>query len=147
MLRKIVLIFSLLIDEPLIGEWRLDLSQSQFPSGPPAYSRVTTTIESWKDGIKVVYDMVGVRGGVTHWEWSGKLDGKDYPLRGAEEVVTNAYSRAGDRTYTMLFKVDGRVTTTNNIVISPDGRTMTVTTPSRNAKGQPVVNTAIYARQ
>jgi hypothetical protein len=146
-LGKIAFIFCILLDEPLIGVWRLDFSQSQFPSGPSAYSRVITRIEPFKDGVKVVYDMVGVRGGVTHWEWAGKLDGNDYPLRGAEEVVTNAYMRTGERAYTMLFKVDGRPVTTNNIVISADGRTMTVTSPARNTKGQPVVNTAVYIRQ
>lgn len=132
--------------EPLFGAWRLNLSESSFASGPPAYSRVTCRIVPWGDGMKVVYDMAGVRGGVTHWEWTGRLDGKDYPLQGVEEVVTNAYSRAGDRAYTMLFKVDGSVTTTNNIVISPDGRTMTVRTATRNAKGQSVMNTAVYHR-
>ena len=91
--------------------------------------------------------MVGVRGGVTHWEWTGMIDGKDYPLRGVEEVVTNAYTRTGDRSYTVTFKVDGRTTTTNNIVISADGRTMTVKAAAVNAKGRSIVNTAIYQRQ
>jgi len=133
--------------EPLFGIWRLNLTESQFASAPPAYSRVTCRIESFKDGVKVVYDMVGVRGGVTHWEWAGKIDGKDYALQGVEEVVTNAYTRIGDRTYTVAFKVDGRTTTTNNIAISADGRTMTVTAAAVNAKGRSVVNTAIYQRQ
>src|SRR5207244_896618 len=79
--------------EPLLGTWRLNFAQSTFASGPPPYSRVTTKIESSGDGLKVIYDMVGERGGTTHWEWMGRLDGKDYPLEGIEEVVTNAYSR------------------------------------------------------
>ena len=33
------------------------------------------------DGIKVVYDMVRPRGGVTHMEWTGKLDGMDYAVQ------------------------------------------------------------------
>jgi hypothetical protein len=133
--------------EPLFGIWRLNLAESDFASGPSAYSRVTCKIEPLKDGMKVVYDMVGVRGGVTHWEWTGRIDGNHYALQGVEEVITNAYTRTGDRTYTMVFKVDGRAATTNHIVISPDGRTMTVTTAAVTAKGGNVVNTVIYNRQ
>ena len=99
---------------------------------------MTTKIESSNDGLKVIYDMVGERGGVTHWEWMGRLDGKDYPLEGIEEAVTNAYNRIADRTYDLVFKVDGRVTTTTRISISPDGKTMTVTSPT---------NTAIYNKR
>jgi hypothetical protein len=124
--------------EPLVGMWRLNFSESTFGSGPPAYSRVTCRIEPWEDGLRVIYDMVGTRGGVTHWEWTGRLDGKDYPLEGIEEVVTNAYSRIADRTYNVVFKVDGRVTTTTKISISPDGKIMTVTSGS---------NTAVYRKR
>jgi hypothetical protein len=128
--------------EPLLGTWRLNFAQSSFASGPPPYSRVTTKIESSGDGLKVIYDMVGERGGVTHWEWMGRLDGKDYPLEGIEEIATNAYSRIGDRTYDVVSKINGRITTTTRISISMDGRTMTVT--STTAKG---VNTAIYDKR
>jgi hypothetical protein len=124
--------------EPLLGTWHLNFAQSTFASGPPAYARVTTRIESSNDQLKVIYDMVGERGGVTHWEWTGRIDGKDYPLEGIEEVVTNAYSRISDRSYDLVFKVDGRTTSTTRISISPDGQTMTVTNGS---------NAAIYKRR
>jgi hypothetical protein len=118
--------------EPLIGEWHLRFDESTFASRPQ-YKRVTTKIEPRRDGLKVVYDMVGVRGGVTHWEWMGRVDGRDYALQGVEEVVTNAYVRTADRQYTITTKVNGRVTTTATITISPDGRIMTVTSPGNRA--------------
>lgn len=108
--------------EPLFGVWRLSSS-----SGPSAYSRVTCKIEPWQDGLRVTYDMVGNRGGVTRWEWTGRLDGKDYPLEGVEEAITEAYSRVDDHTYRIAMKVDGRPATTTTVSISPDGKTMTVT--------------------
>ena len=130
-----------------MGTWHLNFMESTFESGPPPYKRVATKIEPWEDGLKVTYDMVGVRGGVTHWEWTGRLDGRDYPLQGVEEVVTNAYSRVGDLAYALATKVDGRITTNTTIAISPDGKVMTVTSPASTAKGQSVVNTAIYNKQ
>src|SRR5687768_17504133 len=87
----IVLVASGQVAEPLSGTWVLNFAESTFLSGPPQYKRVITRIEPWNDGLKVVYDMVGVRGGVTHWEWTGRIDGKDYPLQGVEDVITYAY--------------------------------------------------------
>ena len=142
-----MLVFLLAQDAmPLVGTWRLNLAQSRFASGPPSYARVICRIEPWEDGLKVVYDMIGTRGGVTHWEWTGRLDGKDYALEGVEEVVTNAYSRLDDHTFAIVTKSDGRPTTTTRIVISPDRKVMTVTSPATNPQGQRVVNTATYER-
>ena len=131
----------------LVGTWRLDFAGSTFASGPPVYVRVTCKIEPWNDGLKVTYDMVGERGGVTHWEWTGRLDGKDYPLQGIEEVVTNAYRRVGDRAYEVVAKIDGRITATTRIVISPEGTVMTVTSPASDAHGRRVLNTAVYKKR
>jgi hypothetical protein len=132
----LVLFVSLLLQtsDALFGTWRLVSS-----SGPSAYSRVTCKIEPWQDSVRVVYDMVGLRGGVTHWEWTGKLDGKDYPLQGIEENVTDAYSRVDDHTYRVVLKVDSKPATTSTISISSDGKTMTVTSSSSN--------TAVYAKR
>jgi hypothetical protein len=132
----LVLFVSLALQAPdaLFGTWQLVSS-----SGPSAYSRVTCKIEPWQGGVRVVYDMVGLRGGVTHWEWNGKLDGKDYPLQGIEEDVTDAYSRVDDHTYRVVLKVDGKPATTSTISISADGKTMTVVSSSSN--------TAVYSKR
>jgi len=131
---------------PLAGVWRLNFAKSDFASGAPPYSRVTCRIEPWEDGLRVIYDMVGTRGGITHWEWTGRVDGKDYPMEGVEEVITNAYSRIDDHTFIVVSKLDGRPASTTRIVISPDGKVMTVTTPATNPRGQRVMNTAIYEK-
>jgi hypothetical protein len=146
-LGQITILLLLLQDvSPLVGTWRLNMERSKFDSGPPAYSRVTCRIEPWQDGLKVVYDMIGTRGGVTHWEWTGRVDGKDYALQGVEEVVTNAYSRLEDHVFAIVTKVDGRPTSTTRIVISPDRKVMTVVSPATTPQGQRVTNTAIYEK-
>lgn len=129
----------------LFGTWRVNLAESTFAAGAP-YRRVTCKIAPWEDGLKVIYDIVGTRGGVTHWEWMGKLDAKDYTLQGVEVVVTNAYTQIDERTYTTVIKEDGRVTTTSKITISADNKVMTVTSATPNAQGQQVVNTVVYNR-
>src|SRR5436190_13833185 len=113
-----------------MGAWRLNSPKST------EYKRVTTTIEPWEDGMKVMYDMVGTRGGVTHVEWNGRFDGKDYPVQGIDYVMTNAYSRIDDRNYSIVIKRDGQISGIVKVSISSDGRTLTAVTSGKNAKGQ-----------
>ena len=65
--------------------------------------------------------MVRPRGGVTHLEWTGQFDGRDYPVQGVEEFVTYAYQRIDDRTYDVITKLDGRPAATSRAVLSADG--------------------------
>ena len=135
----------------LTGTWKLNLAKSTYEAGPPNYKRSTCKIESRAEGLnvglKVTYDMVGIRGGITHIEWVGKLDGKDYPIEGVDEVLTNAYTRIDERTYDVVVKADGVKAATARIVIAPDGKTLTSITSTRNARGQILKTTAVYDRQ
>ena len=52
-----------------LGSWSLNIARSTYDPGPAPYKRATYTIEPWgSDGMKVTYDMVHPRGGVTHLE-------------------------------------------------------------------------------
>ena len=141
--------------DALTGTWKLNLAKSTYEAGPPNYKRSTCRIESLPDalnaglnvGLKVTYDTVGIRGGITHIEWVGQLDGKDYPMEGVDEVLTNAYTRIDERTYDVVVKADGVKAATARIVIAPDGKTLTSITSTRNASGQILKTTAVYDRQ
>lgn len=128
------------------GTWKLNLEKSTYNPGPPPYRRATYRIEPWKDGIKVVYDMVRQRGGVNHLEWMGTLDGRDYAVQGVEELITNAYKPLGDREWEVVLKIDGRVAATSRVTLSPDGKTMTTVTTGRNAQGAQVTTTTVYEK-
>ena len=91
--------------------------------------------------------MVGIRGGVTHMEWTGKFDGKDYPVQGVDYVLTNAYTPVDERSYQILIKVDGLVAATARVAVSPDGKTLTTSTVEKNARGESVTTTTVYDRQ
>jgi hypothetical protein len=132
---------------PWFGTWRLNPAKSTQRSEPSPYKRVTLRIEPWEDGLKVTYDMVGTRGGVTHLEWTGRFDGKDYAVQGASYVLTNAYRRIDDRTYAIVVKVDGESVATARVVVSHDGRTLTVATTEKGPKGPTVDITTVYERQ
>jgi hypothetical protein len=132
--------------EAWFGAWRLNLANSAEKPESPRYKRITTRIEPWEDGLKVTYDMVGIRGGVTHTEWTGKFDGKDYPMQGVDYVMTNAYRKVDDRNYEIAIKLDGVPTATARVTVSADGKTLTVATAERTANGQTKTTTATYER-
>ena len=127
--------------QPWLGVWTLKMT-------PPArYKRVTSRIEPWNEGLKVTYEMVGLRGGVTHWEWNGRFDGKDYPVQGADTVLTNAYRKIDDRSYEIVIKVDGNVAAVSKVSVSVDGKTLQVATEERIAGGKTVRTAAEYERK
>ena len=113
-----------------LGVWRLDLARSEWKTGPSPYTRGTWKIERAGDAVRMIYDLVGTRGGVTHMEWTGQFDARDYPLQGADAVVTYAYTRVDARTLDLLVKVDGNVTMRGRLMLSADGRSLTSETPA-----------------
>lgn len=135
------------LDPGWFGLWRLNLERSTYRPGPPPYRRATYRIEPYANGIRVVYDMVRPRGGVTHLEWTGLFDGRDYPVQGVEEVVTYAYRRIDDRTYDVVTKLDGRTAATSRAVLSADGRSITTTTAGRDSRGMDVTTITVYEKQ
>jgi hypothetical protein len=124
------------------GVWKVNVERSSYSSGTPPYKRATRRIEPSERGVRIVDDVVQPRGGVVHLEWIGRFDGLDYPVQGAEVVLTNAYRCHDDRTCELVQKLDGEVVVTARLTISRDGRVLTTV-----AAGQPASFTTIYEKQ
>jgi hypothetical protein len=130
------------------GSWSLNVARSTYDPGPPPYKRATYTIEPWgSDGMKVIYDLVHPRGGVTHLEWQGRIDGTDYPLQGIDAFVTYAYNQVSPGVYETIVKMGGRPAAKSTITLSPDGQTMTTTTKGVESGGRAVTTVAVYEKQ
>ena len=132
---------------PWFGTWQLEQPQAAGRLETPVYKKITLRIEPWEDGLRVVYDMVRTRGGITHVEWQGRFDGRDYPVQGMDYYLTNAYRPIDARSYEITIKVDTRVAATATAVVSPDGGTLTVTTVEKDARGRALTTTAVYRKQ
>jgi predicted metalloprotease len=91
--------------------------------------------------------MVRLRGGITHMEWSGRFDGREYPVQGVDYVLTNAYRQLSDRSYEIVVRVDGRKVAVATAVVSPDGRRLRVDTVEQDARGQTVTSAAEYGKR
>ena len=134
-------------DDRWLGTWFLNLAKSVYVPGPAPYKRGTWTIERAGEALKMTYDLVAVRGGVTHMEWSGRLDGAAYRLQGPDVVVTYAYTQMDALTLDLVVTIDGIPSVSGRVVRSVDGRSITATTSSRNARGEAVTTKSVYEKR
>lgn len=116
------------VPDDWVGTWALNIARSTYSPGPAPYKRATYRIERLADSFRVIYDMVHPRGGTTHLEWTGRMDGRDYALQGVDQAITYAYVPASDGTCEIVVKIDGRVAARSRVTLSPDGRTMSTQT-------------------
>ena len=130
---------------PNMGTWKLNEAKSRFPPG--ASKNTTVVYEAAGDSVKVTVDGVDGDSKPTHNEWTGKFDGKDYPLTGDPTSDTRGYKKVDDRTTELTNKKDGKVTVTGRIVVSADGKSRTVTVSGTDAKGKKWKSTAVYDKQ
>jgi hypothetical protein len=130
---------------PNLGTWKLNEAKSKLSPGLP--KNLTVVYEASGDNTKGTIDGVDGQGKPTHNEWTGKFDGKDYPVTGDPNSDTRAIKQVDDHHYELTVKKGGKVTMTGKAVISADGKTRTVTISGTNAKGEKVTSTAVYDKQ
>src|SRR5687768_11403375 len=142
----VVLVANAQSADPFVGTWRLNVAKSTYTPGPVPKS-ITSTYEAAGKGYKVSVKNDSASGGF-QYGYTTALDGKDSVLTGNNpnaDVVT--VTRIDARTLQVVSKKGGKVTITQRNVLSPDGKTRTVTTTGTDAQGQKVNNVAVFERQ
>lgn len=132
-------------DDANLGTWKLNEAKSKYSPGAPKNTSVV--YEAAGDSIKVTVDGVGADGKPSHNEWTGKFDGKDYPLTGDPTADTRSYKKIGARTLELTNKMGGKVMVSGKIVISADGKSRTVSISGTDASGKKITSTAVYDKQ
>ena len=127
---------------PTAGTWKLNESKSKFGDGMGKSTMVVW--EKVGDDEKCTVDGVDGAGKKTHTVWTGKLDGKHYPITGDATSDTRSFKLNGKDTIDMVSKKDGKTVGEGKIVVAPDGKTRTVTNTMTNAKGEKVTSTLAY---
>jgi hypothetical protein len=130
---------------PSLGTWKLNEAKSKIPAG--STKNLTVTYESAGDSIKGTIDGVDGKGNPTHSEWTGKFDGKDYPVTGDPASDSRAIKQVDDHHYNLTVKKAGKVTATGKAVIAADGKSRTVTVSGTNAAGEKVESIGVYDKQ
>lgn len=127
------------------GTWKLNEAKSKLGPGLP--KNTTVVYEAADDNVKVTIEGTDSAGKPAHNEWTGKFDGKDYPVTGDPSSDARSLQKINDHTLTFTVKQGGKVITTGRVVVSPDGKTRTVTTSGTDSKGNKVRGTAVYDKQ
>jgi hypothetical protein len=129
---------------PNMGTWKLNEAKSKLAGKAKNH---TVVYEAAGDQIKVTVDGVDENGGAVHSEWTGKFDGKDYPVTGDANSDTRSYRMINKNILSLTGKKGGKVNLTGRIVISRSGKSRTVTTTSTSPEGKRITNVAVYDKQ
>jgi hypothetical protein len=132
-------------DSNMMGTWKLNEAKSKLGPGAPKNS--TVVYEPAGDNVKVTIDGTDRDGKPTHTVWTGKFDGKEYPVTGDPNSDSRSVTRVDNRTFGFNVTKDGKVTISGRIVLSADGKSRTVTTSGADAKGNEIKSTAVYDKQ
>jgi hypothetical protein len=132
-------------DNPNMGTWKLNEAKSKIPAG--FVKNTTVVYEAAGDNVKVTTDGTDRNGNPSHTEWTGKFDGKDYPLSGDPTADSRSYKTINDHTMALTNKKDGKVVASGRIVISADGKSRTLHLAGTDAAGKKVTSSAAYDKQ
>jgi len=137
---------SLAAENPLTGTWKLNESKSKYASDSAKNTTATYTAAKG-DMIKCTAGGVDKDGKPIHWTWTGKLDGKPYPIKGSPAFDTLAYHPMNERTNETTARKDGKVVMTAVIAVAKDGKSRTVTLIGTDAKGKKFTDRTYYDKQ
>jgi hypothetical protein len=132
-------------DDAVMGTWKLNEAKSKI--SPGTIKNTTVVYEAAGNNVKVTTDGTGGDGTPTHSEWTGKFDGKDYPVTGDPATDTRSYKKVDDRTLAFINKKGDKVRISGRGVVSADGKTRTVTLTGTDSTGKKFTSTSVYDKQ
>lgn len=132
-------------DDPNVGSWKINEAKSKLVTGVARNTNVVYTTAG--DSYKCVVDGVDATGKPSHNEWTGKFDGKDYPVTGDATADTRSIKLVKAGHYAITNKKAGKTTLEGTVDFSADLKTRTLVMHSTDAAGKKVTSTAVYERQ
>jgi hypothetical protein len=124
------------------GTWKLNVAKSKISPGPLPQSITITFAPDGTTTLEIVND----KGKTYHrsFPWSG---GKEVPFTGEGVENTVMISSIQGRTKDNILKTNGKVVLTSRDVVSPDGRTLTMTFDTTDEQGRSVHGVEVYEKQ
>jgi hypothetical protein len=130
---------------PQMGTWKLDEAKSKIPAGMVQNSTVIYAANG--DNVKVTTDGTSGDGKPMHTEWTGKFDGKDYPLTGDPTADSRSYKTVDEHKLDLTSKKNGKEINTGHVEVSKDGKTRTLHLTATDSSGKKVSGVSIYDKQ
>jgi hypothetical protein len=109
-----------------MGTWKLNEAKSKIPAG--AGKNTTVVYSPAGDETKVTTDGVDGLGKPSHSEWTGKFDGKPYPVTGMSSIDSRSVTAKGDRILDIANIKDGKTVGTGKTAVAKDGKSRTLET-------------------
>jgi hypothetical protein len=133
-------------DDPSVGTWKLDPSESKFNSGPPPQSIIMRIEPTGDNGLKITTETIDAQGKRSVSTVNGTLDGKDSQVTGDPNADSASTKRDDANTTETQNKKSGRITSFFRRIVSRDKKKMTVTKTQNDAQGDAVVDIEVFDR-
>ena len=114
-------------DAPYVGKWKLNMEKSDF-------GQTTITFAAAGGGFKTT---------AMGQSYTFMADGKDTPTPWGD---TAAWKSTGAMSWETVYKTNGKVTNTDAIKLSPDGKTLTIDSKVMKADGTSSNDSTVYTR-
>ena len=130
---------------PNMGTWKLNEAKSTIPDG---LGKNTTVVYSDAGAdIKVTTDGVNAAGQPTHTEWTGKFDGKPYPVTGDPNVDSRTYKTHGERTLKLANMKGDKTVSNGKVELAKDGKSRTLEVTYFGADKKEIHAKYVYDKQ
>ena len=110
---------------PLIGTWKLNIEKSTF-SGTPPRSRTATFAQDGQN-IRNTVRAIDAQGNSATVVLLHIYDGRPHPTMGVSDFDVSTYTRVDANTEIFARFKDGNLVMVGTTVVSPDGKTETIT--------------------
>jgi hypothetical protein len=107
-------------DDPFIGTWKMNPAKTK--SSNPAFKSYSITFSVQEGVFKNYEDIVDADGRAFQRSWTGKCDGKEFPMT-APDVDVQSCTQPNANTADYVCKKNGKVVWSGRTVISKDGKT------------------------
>jgi len=133
--------------DPITGTWSLNVSKSDLPAGQAPRSQ-TITYQGTGDNKTATTETVDTQGKQARATFIHIYDGQPHATAGSPDTDASAYTRLNPNTVIFTRMKSGKLAGVGNIVVSSDGKTLTVSgTGASGVGGLPATYAAVYDKR
>ena len=133
-----------------LGTWKVNVEKSKFSQGSlPVLKSLTSVREAADGGVKVTNTGERSDGTAINATYTAKYDGSPTSVSGhGAPYDTVSITQVDDNTFTWdATKSAGKYHSHGRLVVSPDGKTMTLQSEGTDGDGKPMTVTLVYDKQ
>ena len=132
-----------------LGTWKLNVAKCKYSPGPLPVKSLTAVREADGDGVKVTTTGERSDGSAVNTTYTAKFDGSPASVSG-QGAPYDSISLKQVNASTFTYETKNSATkyhANGRLVISPDGKTMTMKAKGTDAEGKPLDVTLVYDKQ